>query len=317
MTAERTGILALRDVVKEYPVDHSRKVTVIHGISLEVYPQETLGLIGESGCGKTTTGNMIAHLLNVTSGEIYYGGRQISSMTEKEFRPFRHQIQMIFQDPYSSLNASKKIGWLLDEALYLRNRTLSQQDRKQRVIEILDEVGMEESYRDRYPYELSGGQRQRISIALALITDPEFIVCDEPVSALDVSIQAQILNLLKDLQKKHGLTYLFISHDLNVVSYLADRIAVMYLGRIVEIGTTEEILEHACHPYTECLFSAIRKGRKPETMADAGSIMHPAEGCPFAARCPNCTQVCLERMPKMTQVTMTHSFACFFPEGGK
>ena len=263
--------------------------------NLTLYEGETLGLVGESGCGKSTIGNMLVHHFTQDEGSILFRGQDIASMNEREFHPLRKEIQMVFQDPYSSLNPRKKIGWLLEEPLKIHRKDMKKEERKAKVEEILKEVGLDAEYANRYPKELSGGQRQRVSIALAFLMKPSFIVADEPVSALDVSVQAQILNLMRELQEKYKLTSLFISHDLGVVSYLSDRIGVMYLGHLVELGTTKEILEHPAHPYTKALFHANEK----VVVGEIPSPSDPPSGCPFHTRCEYCTERCKTEMPQM------------------
>ena len=248
------SLLKLDGVSKEYKSAYGR-VRALCESSLEIERGEILGLVGESGSGKSTMANIIVRLISPDKGKIVFNGVEISSLSARAFRKFRREIQMVFQDPYSSINPKKSIGYLLKECLKIHEKGMSDEEMERKVSESLDEVGLDSSYAKRYPASLSGGQRQRVAIALALIIRPKLIVLDEPVSALDVSVEAQILNLLLDLRKKHGLTYLFISHDLNVVSYIADRIAVMYLGSIVELGKTEDILGAMAHPYTKALFA--------------------------------------------------------------
>ena len=234
---------------------------------------------------------MLVHLFTPDEGSILFRGQDIASMNEREFHPLRKEIQMVFQDPYSSLNPRKKIGWLLEEPLKIHRKDMKKEERKAKVEEILKEVGLDAEYANRYPKELSGGQRQRVSIALAFLMKPSFIVADEPVSALDVSVQAQILNLMRELQEKYKLTSLFISHDLGVVSYLSDRIGVMYLGHLVELGTAKEILEHPAHPYTKALFHANEK----VVVGEIPSPSDPPSGCPFHTRCEYCTERCKQK----------------------
>ena len=263
---QRQPLIELKDVTKTYHDGKRKDVFAVSNFNLTLYEGETLGLVGESGCGKSTIGNMLVHLFTPDEGSILFRGQDIASMNERQFHPLRKEIQMVFQDPYSSLNMKKE-------------------ERKAKVEEILKEVGLDAEYANRYPKELSGGQRQRVSIALAFLMKPSFIVADEPVSALDVSVQAQILNLMRELQEKYKLTSLFISHDLGVVSYLSDRIGVMYLGHLVELGTTKEILEHPAHPYTKALFHANEK----VLMGEIPSPSDPPSGCPFHTRCEYCT----------------------------
>lgn len=236
--------------------DKNKYVKAVNGVSFSLYEGESFGLVGESGSGKSTLGQVILQLIKQTSGTVKYRGKNVSTYTKKELKAWRKQVQIVFQNPYASLNPKKTIGWIMEEPLNI-HRIGNKAFRRQRVMEVLEEVGLDHTFMDRYPHELSGGQRQRVAIASAIILEPEFMVIDEGVSALDASVQAQILNLLKRLQRKYRLTYLFISHDLNVVQYFCDRIAVMYLGEIVEIGETEELGRSPRHPYTKALFSSI------------------------------------------------------------
>lgn len=292
---QRQPLIELKDVTKTYHDGKRKDVFAVSNFNLTLYEGETLGLVGESGCGKSTIGNMLVHLFTPDEGSILFHGQDIASMNEREFHPLRKEIQMVFQDPYSSLNPRKKIGWLLEETLKIHRKDMKKEERKAKVEEILKEVGLDAEYANRYPKELSGGQRQRVSIALAFLMKPSFIVADEPVSALDVSVQAQILNLMRELQEKYKLTSLFISHDLGVVSYLSDRIGVMYLGHLVELGTTKEILEHPAHPYTKALFHANEK----VVVGEIPSPSDPPSGCPFHTRCEYCTERCKTEMPQM------------------
>ena len=289
---QRQPLIELKDVTKTYHDGKRKDVFAVSNFNLTLYEGETLGLVGESGCGKSTIGNMLVHLFTPDEGSILFRGQDIASMNEREFHPLRKEIQMVFQDPYSSLNPRKKIGWLLEEPLKIHRKDMKKEERKAKVEEILKEVGLDAEYANRYPKELSGGQRQRVSIALAFLMKPSFIVADEPVSALDVSVQAQILNLMRELQEKYKLTSLFISHDLGVVSYLSDRIGVMYLGHLV---TAKEILEHPAHPYTKALFHANEK----VVVGEIPSPSDPPSGCPFHTRCEYCTERCKTEMPQM------------------
>lgn len=298
--------IQITKVGKQFRDSKRGVVYAVKDLSLTIDKGETYGLVGESGCGKSTTGNMIAHLISPDEGTIAFDGQVISNLSARKFRPYRRQIQMVFQDPYSSMNPRKRIGWLMEEALLLHEKGMDAKQRKQRVREMLEEVGLDAEYAARYPGELSGGQRQRVSIALALLVKPAFIVADEPVSALDVSVQAQILNLLQELQQRHQLTYLFISHDLKVVAYLADRIGVMYLGYLVEEGTAEQILSDPRHPYTAALFSAgetVLSGEVP-------SPSDPPTGCPFHTRCQQCMEICRTEMPEDRLVESGHRVRC-------
>ena len=292
---QRQRLIELKDVTKTYHDGKRKDVFAVSNFNLTLYEGETLGLVGESGCGKSTVGNMLVHLLTPDEGSILFRGQDITSMNERQFHPLRKEIQMVFQDPYSSLNPRKKIGWLLEEPLKIHRKNMKKEERKAKVEEILREVGLDAEYANRYPKELSGGQRQRVSIALAFLMNPAFLVADEPVSALDVSVQAQILNLMRELQEKYQLTSLFISHDLGVVSYLSDRIGVMYLGHLVELGTTEEILKNPAHPYTKALFD-VNAG---VLFGEIPSPSDPPSGCPFHTRCVYCTERCKAEMPQV------------------
>ena len=269
-------------------------VKSVDHVTFDIMRNETLGLVGESGCGKTTVGRTITRLYEPTDGKIIFDGKDISHLTKKELLPYRKKMQMIFQDPYASLNARMTVMDIIREALDLHSDLKTKEEKSKRVYELLDRVGLMREHANRYPHEFSGGQRQRIGIARALAVDPEFIVCDEPISALDVSIQAQVVNMLEDLQREFGLTYLFIAHDLSMVRHISDRIGVMYLGKLVEIGPSEEIYSHHLHPYTEALLSSVpvpdpEKARAKEQIVLQGDIpspIDPPSGCRFRTRCP-------------------------------
>ncbi len=305
-------LLTVHHLKKYFPVRAglfsrvSAWVKAVDDISFEVYKGETLGLVGESGCGKTTTGRAILRLVEPTDGKIYFEGQNILTLRGPELRTLRRQMQIIFQDPYSSLNPRMTVGNIVGEALKVHHLVPANQY-NQRVSELLERVGLSPSYRSRYAHEFSGGQRQRIGIARALALNPKFIVCDEAVSALDVSIQAQILNLLRDLQAEYNLTYLFISHDLNVVQYIADRVAVMYLGKIVELAPTKVLFQSPKHPYTQALLSANPipdPDVEYDTRAvegDVPSAMNPPAGCPFHTRCPMVMEHCKTVEPPMIE----------------
>ena len=287
-------------------------------VNFHILRNETFGLVGESGCGKTTVGRTITRLYEPTEGKIIFDGQDISGLSKKELLPYRKKMQMIFQDPYASLNARMTVMDIVCEALDLHSELKSKDDKSKRVYELLDRVGLMKEHANRYPHEFSGGQRQRIGIARALAVDPEFIVCDEPISALDVSIQAQVVNMLEDLQREFGLTYLFIAHDLSMVRHISDRIGVMYLGKLVEMGDSEEIYKHHLHPYTEALLSSVpvpdpQKAREKEQIALQGDIpspIDPPSGCRFRTRCPRATELCAEKEPEMTDVGGNHFVAC-------
>lgn len=308
------SLLKLDGVSKEYKSAYGR-VRALCESSLEIERGEILGLVGESGSGKSTMANIIVRLISPDKGKIVFNGVEISSLPARAFRKFRREIQMVFQDPYSSINPKKSIGYLLKECLKIHEKGMSDEEMERKVSESLDEVGLDSSYAKRYPASLSGGQRQRVAIALALIIRPKLIVLDEPVSALDVSVEAQILNLLLDLRKKHGLTYLFISHDLNVVSYIADRIAVMYLGSIVELGKTEDILGAMAHPYTKALFAAS-SDISATLSGEIPSPMNPPSGCPFHTRCIYAKDRCRVEKPSLSLLSSGHFVSCHYPLRG-
>ncbi len=291
------NLLEVRNLVKYFPITKGfifqrqvGAVKAVDDVSFNIRPGETLGLVGESGCGKTTTGRVILRLMEPTSGEAYFEGRNIFTLSKEDLRRMRRDMQIIFQDPYSSLNPRMTVGDIVGEPLEIHNLARGK-DKVRRVQELLEVVGLSPYHANRYPHEFSGGQRQRIGIARALAVNPKLIICDEPVSALDVSIQAQVLNLLQELQKEFGLTYLFIAHDLSVVKHISDRIAVMYLGRIVEVGTADQLFENPQHPYTEALLSAVpipdpaMRRERIILPGDVPSPVNPPKGCRFHTRC--------------------------------
>ena len=293
-------------------------VKSVDHVTFDIMRNETLGLVGESGCGKTTVGRTITRLYEPTDGKIIFDGKDISHLTKKELLPYRKKMQMIFQDPYASLNARMTVMDIIREALDLHSDLKTKEEKSKRVYELLDRVGLMREHANRYPHEFSGGQRQRIGIARALAVDPEFIVCDEPISALDVSIQAQVVNMLEDLQREFGLTYLFIAHDLSMVRHISDRIGVMYLGKLVEIGPSEEIYSHHLHPYTEALLSSVpvpdpEKARAKEQIVLQGDIpspIDPPSGCRFRTRCSRACERCGEAEPELKSVGNNHYVAC-------
>lgn len=288
----------------------------VNDVSFEVIEGETLGVIGESGCGKTTLGKCIIQLHNPSSGEILYNDKKINGLKNSDLKNVRKDIQIIFQDPYSSLDPRKTVGAIIEEPMII-HKIGTPVERKQKVIELLKEVGLDTFHVNRYPHEFSGGQRQRINVARALALNPKVIVCDEPVSALDVSVQAQVLNLFKNLQKKFNLTYIFISHDLSVVKYISDRIAIMYLGKIIELGDSKNIYKDPKHPYTKALFSAIppespfENKEKFELIGDIPSPLNLPKGCPLSTRCPYCMDICRQKMPELKIIDKKHEVACF------
>ena len=298
-------------------------VKAVDDVSFFIRKGETLGLVGESGCGKTTTGRCILQLYKATAGEITFEGRNLNELGGRQMREMRKKIQVIFQDPYGSLNPRMTCGDIVGEPLKVHKLTKGKGEYRDRVSELLQVVGLNPYMADRYPHEFSGGQRQRIGIARALAVKPSFIVCDEPVSALDVSIQAQVINLLEDLQEQFGLTYLFIAHDLSVVRHISDRIAVMYLGHIVEVASRTELYENPLHPYTKALLSAVpipdpvieATRERIILRGDVPSPMNPPEGCVFHTRCPLMSDECRVDVPELREVSTDHWVACIKVEG--
>ena len=315
------SLLEIRDLKKHFPVGEglfSRNkgaVKAVDGVSLTVEEGETLGIVGESGCGKSTLGRTILRLIEPTSGEVYFQGKNLLALSQRELRDTRRQMQIIFQDPYASLNPRMRVGDIVGEGLEI-HKLARGRAKRDRVNELLHQVGLREDHYNRYPHEFSGGQRQRIGIARALAVNPKFIVCDEPVSSLDVSIQAQIINLLQELQEKMHLTYFFISHDLRVVEHISHRVAIMYLGKIVEIAKSETIYLDAKHPYTRALLSAVpiadisRKKERTVLQGDVPSPVHPPSGCSFHPRCPYREAVCDQKEPPLEFGTDSHGVAC-------
>ncbi len=320
---EKKTILNIKNLNKDFDIGsrsllkRNEKLHALSNINLEIYEGETLGIIGESGCGKTTLGRCIIGLYSPTSGLIEYHGEKLDYKANKSLR---RQIQMIFQDPYSALNPRKTCGQLVEEPMIIHKLYKNKQARKTRVASHLKEVGLDAQYIHRYPHEFSGGQRQRINIARALSLNPRLLICDEPVSALDVSIQAQVLNLFRDLQKEHQLTYMFISHDLGIIRHISDRIAIMYLGRLVELCSADEIYSAPLHPYTQALLSAIPPASPHEKKVPIplnGEIPSPIGkqvGCPFAPRCIKSFERCREDTPVLKEHQPGHQVACFLYE---
>ncbi|MER3427619.1 MAG: peptide ABC transporter substrate-binding protein [Pyrinomonas sp.] len=306
----------VRGLVKHFPVRGSSEVVrAVDGVNFAIFRGETFGLVGESGCGKSTVGRCLLRLVEPTRGEISFEGRNVLALGRSELRALRRDMQIIFQDPYASLNPRMKVGDIVAEPLVI-HRLGSKRERRERAAELLRKVGLDPDYMNRYPHEFSGGQRQRIGIARALALNPKLIVADEPVSALDVSVQAQVINLLEDLQAEFGLSYLFISHGLAVVEHLSDRVAVMYLGRIVEIARAEELYARPLHPYTRALLSAIpvpdpkRKRERIILRGDVPTPINPPSGCRFRTRCPEAIAECAEIDPRLREVVPEHTVAC-------
>jgi oligopeptide/dipeptide ABC transporter ATP-binding protein len=315
-------LIELQDLSKNYAVNDKsnpftkKQICAVNNMNLVINPGEVLGLVGESGCGKSTTGHILAGLIPPTSGSITYCGEPVHTMTVAKRRKMRQEIQIVLQDPYASLNPKHKIGWIIEEPLRI-NFHYDKATRRRLVEEMMDTVGLDSSYLNRYPHELSGGQRQRVNIAAALMLNSRLLIADEVVSALDVSIQSQILNLLKSLQKTKQLTYLFISHDLNVVQYMSDRIGVMYLGQLVEIGRVEDVYSHAVHPYTQALLStmpSVNETPKERIVLDGEvpSLLHPPEGCAFHTRCRYAVDTCRRKCPQMQDLGNGHFTKCHF-----
>ena len=310
-------LVELENLRVHFPAGRGASVKAVDGVSLAVRPRETLGLVGESGCGKSTLGRTVVGLHRPTSGSIRFNGKLISRRREKRTPALKRRMQFVFQDPSASLNPRKTITQILSMP-FITHRVLSGPPLRRRLVELTEIVGLNEHYLDRYPHELSGGQKQRIGIARALALNPELIICDESVSALDVSIQAQILNLLRELQESFHLTYLFISHDLSVVHYLSDRIAVMYLGRIVEIAPSDELCRRPAHPYTQALFSALplvdEQRERIVLSGDPPNPVNPPSGCPFHTRCPRAFERCRRDVPKTFDRGGGHLVACHLYE---
>ena len=318
---EQEVILKVENLKKYFPIKGGffsktiGNVKAVDGVSLEVRKGETLGIVGESGCGKSTTGRAILQLLKPTGGKVYFKDQDLSKLSKKEMRALRPKMQLIFQDPYSSLNPRMTVGQIIGEAL-IDHKMATKENLRAKVLEVMDLCGLAEYQIDRFPHEFSGGQRQRIGIARALALDPEFIVADEPVSALDVSIQAQIINLLAKLQKEKGFSYMFISHDLSVVEHLCQRVGVMYLGSMVELADKDELFDNPLHPYTKALLSAIPipdptiKRDRIILTGDIPSPANPPKGCKFHTRCPYATDKCKEEAPEYREIKEGHFVAC-------
>ena len=330
MQGNGADILEVRNLQMYFPVTSGiifqRKVAdikAVDGVTFSIKKGETLGLVGESGCGKTTAGRCILQLYEPTAGDVLFEGQRLNDLSTKEMIPFRRKMQIIFQDPYGSLNPRMTCGDIIGEPLIIHKLTRGKGEYNDRIAELLTVVGLNPYMADRYPHEFSGGQRQRIGIARALAVNPSFIVCDEPVSALDVSIQAQVINLLEELQDQFGLTYLFIAHDLSVVRHISDRVAVMYLGHIVEIADRDELHENPQHPYTKALLSAVpipdpvleAQRERVVLTGDVPSPMNPPEGCVFHTRCPSMIDDCTLSMPELREVSPGHYVACIRADG--
>jgi oligopeptide transport system ATP-binding protein len=321
-------ILRVEGLVKHFPLTQGvifkrqiGAVQAVDGVDFELYPGETLGLVGESGCGKSTTARLLLRLEEPTGGKAFYKGKDLFKLSRRELRTVRRNIQIVFQDPYASLNPRMTVGDIISEPWAIHG-VVPRSDRRAKVQELLAVVGLNPDHVNRYPHQFSGGQRQRIGIARALALNPEIIICDEPVSALDVSVQAQVINLLESLQNEFKLSYIFIAHDLSVVRHISDRVAVMYLGKIVEIGTQEDVYERPTHPYTQALLSAVPvpdprardKARRMVLEGDVPSPANPPSGCRFRTRCWKAEQICADEVPALVDRGHGHPSACHFAE---
>lgn len=315
------NLLEIEHLKQYFPAGGKKIVHAVDDVSFFIKRGETFGLVGESGCGKTTTGRAILRLTEPTAGKIVYDGDVIFDSEKNikvDMRPYRRKMQIVFQDPYASLDPRMTVGDIVGEALDIHHLYSSKAERHDKIISLLATVGLNSEHANRYPHEFSGGQRQRIGIARALAVNPEFVVCDEPVSALDVSIQAQVVNMFEDLQKKNNLTYLFIAHDLSVVNHISSRIGVMYLGHMVEMAESDELIFHSMHPYTRSLISAVpiadpktaRANKRIILQGDVPSPVNPPSGCPFRTRCPYADEKCAAEKPEFKEITSGHYAAC-------
>ncbi|WP_141604520.1 ABC transporter ATP-binding protein [Terrilactibacillus laevilacticus] len=317
-----TSLLEVDNIKKYFPINEGKfgrksgEVKAVDGVSFSINEGETLGLVGESGCGKSTTGRMLMRLIEPTDGRIVFSGKDITNLKTNELRKMRKDIQMVFQDPFASLNPRHTIGRIIEEPMIVHKLYGSKQERQNKVQELLEVVGLNSYHAKRYPHQFSGGQRQRVGIARALAVNPKLIIADEPVSALDVSVQSQVLNLLQDLQKKFSLTFLFIAHDLSVVRHISDRVGVMYLGKLVEIGDSDQIYNHPKHPYTQALLSAVpipNPNTKSERIILSGDVPSPAnppKGCAFHERCPLAIDKCQSVLPELISLDNGRHVAC-------
>ena len=314
---ETKPLIKVRDLKMHFDIPGKGKLHAVDGVSFDIMPNETVGLVGESGCGKSTVGNVMIRLLKATSGHVYFDETDVVTAKNRELAEIRKKMQIIFQDPYSSLNPRETIQTILADP-YQIHHMASGAELKKMVRELAESVGLEPYVLDKFPHELDGGKRQLTGIARALALKPKFIICDEPVSALDVSVQATIINLLIEMQKKMGLSYLFVSHDLSVVRHISNRVAVMYLGQIVELAPTDEIFNNALHPYTSALLSAVPKvdfhdqAKRIVLKGDVPSPMNPKPGCRFASRCPMAQEFCKDETPKLREVSSGHCVACHY-----
>lgn len=318
-TKSREKILEVKNLKKHFKVGRGTVLQAVDNVSFDIYKGETFGLVGESGCGKSTTGRTLIRLYDATGGEVVFNGKPVhGKKSQKELKEFNRSMQMIFQDPYASLNPRMTVEDIIAEGLDIHGLVKTREERSKRVHELLEVVGLSKEHANRYPHEFSGGQRQRIGIARALAVDPEFIIADEPISALDVSIQAQVVNLLKQLQEERGLTYLFIAHDLSMVKHISDRVGVMYLGNMAELANSDELYDNPLHPYTQALLSAIpvpdpeieRSRERIILEGDVPSPINPPSGCRFRTRCPMAQEICAQVTPKWLEAKEDHFVAC-------
>ncbi|MEH7443737.1 oligopeptide/dipeptide ABC transporter ATP-binding protein [Bacillus sp. JJ1122] len=315
---EKQVLLSVKDLKKHFYMGKNEILKAVDGVSFDIYKGETFGLVGESGCGKSTAGRTMIGLYDRTDGEVIFNGKDVHTMTEKERFQFHRQMQMIFQDPYASLNPRSTVKEIISEPMEVHGLFKDKKERLERIYQLLEDVGLNRDHANRYPHEFSGGQRQRIGIARALALDPDFIIADEPISALDVSVQAQVVNLLKRLQKEKGLTYLFIAHDLSMVKQISNRIGVMYLGHIVELTASNQLYKKPLHPYTQALLSAIPipdpdiedKRERIILEGELPSPMNPPGGCVFRTRCPQAMEVCAKVKPVWQEIESDHYVAC-------
>lgn len=314
--SEKQPLVQVKDVCKYFHVGKNADLKAVDHVSFDIYKGETVGLVGESGCGKSTMGRCMIRLYEPTSGEVLYEGKDITKLSKAEQKEFCGKVQMIFQNPYASLNSRMTVKEIVGEGLIQQG--MSKKDADAKVEQLLKTVGLNKDHMSRFPHEFSGGQRQRIGIARALSVDPDFIICDEPISALDVSVQAQVINMLKELQEERGLTYLFVAHDLSVVKYISDRVIVMYLGTVVETAETEELYGNTMHPYTKALLSAIpeaypdkaKANKRIQIKGEIPSPINPKNCCRFAERCQYATDRCFNEMPQLREVKPGHMVAC-------